>query len=243
MQNNEHPIRGFLRRRGYQLVLVLCAAAVGVSGFVFLRELRRSGAEELLPQETSVSVPVKPDPAPDRVQMKPGAAAAEAAEKSAARPAEEAQPELPAAAETAAAETAALRELVVRPVSGTEERGYSMDHLSFSPTMKDWRTHDGIDLACSQGSPVRAALAGTVQAVYDDDFLGTVVELAHTQGRVTRYANLTAMPAVSVGERVAAGQVIGAVGATALGESAEAAHLHFAYYLDGQSADPWTLIG
>lgn len=239
MQNKEHPFRAFVRRRGYQLVLVLCAAAVGVSGFIFLRELRRSGAEEILPQETSVSVPVKPEPAPSTIKKEPD----ETAEKPAStEPVVEEQPDVPVSAPPAE-ETAAVRELVVRPVTGTEERGYSMDHLNYSPTMRDWRTHDGIDLSASQGTPVRAALAGTVQAVYDDDFLGTVVELQHTQGRVTRYANLTAMPTVSVGDRVAAGQVIGAVGATALGESAEAAHLHFAYFVDGQSADPWALIG
>lgn len=241
MQNKEHPIRAFVRRRGYQLVLVLCAAAVGVSGFIFLRELRRSGAEEVLQQETSVSVPVKPDSAPVTPQKDPDTTAEKPA--SASEPIEEAQTELPVEDAAPAEEAAAIRELAVRPVSGTEERGYSMDHLSYSPTMRDWRTHDGIDLSASTGTPVRAALAGTVQAVYDDDFLGTVVELQHTQGRMTRYANLTAMPTVSVGDRVEAGQVIGAVGTTALGESAEAAHLHFAYFVDGQSADPWTLIG
>ena len=239
MQNNEHPFRTFLRRRGYQLVLVLCALAVGVSGLIFLHELRRSGAKELLEQEVSVSVPVKADPKPE-VPQPVSPAELPTSGKTAETILESEASEIPAAATQP---EAVKPERVVRPVSGEAGRSYSMDHLSYSETMRDWRTHDGVDLLAAQGTQVRAALDGAVAAIYDDDFLGTVVELQHSGGRKTQYANLTAMPTVQVGDQVEAGQVIGAVGTTALGESAEAPHLHFAYYESGKSADPAKLLG
>ena len=117
-----------------------------------------------------------------------------------------------------------------------------MDKLTYNATMRDWRTHDGMDIACAVGAQVRAAMTGVVSDIYDDDFLGTVVELTHPGGYTTVYANLTAMPTVSEGDEVQAGQVIGAVGATALGEAAQTAHLHFAVQKNGASVDPESIF-
>lgn len=88
-----------------------------------------------------------------------------------------------------------------------------MQELSFNATTQDWRTHDGVDLAALAGEPVRAACSGTVTAVYDDEFLGTTVVISHPEGYETCYSNLAAMPAVSAGMRVTAGDTIGSVGA------------------------------
>ncbi|MGE4485682.1 MAG: peptidoglycan DD-metalloendopeptidase family protein [Oscillospiraceae bacterium] len=46
------------------------------------------------------------------------------------------------------------------------------------------------------------------------------------------------MPTVKIGDTVRMGTVIGAVGDTAVGETGEVAHLHFAVTLDGASVDP-----
>ena len=109
-------------------------------------------------------------------------------------------------------------------------------------TTQDWRTHDGVDLAALAGEPVRAACSGTVTAVYDDEFLGTTVVISHPEGYETCYSNLAAMPAVSAGMRVTAGDTIGSVGASALLESASSSHLHFAVRQDGKSVDPARFI-
>jgi len=50
------------------------------------------------------------------------------------------------------------------------------------------------------------------------------------------------MPTVKEGDSVQMGQVIGAVGATALGEAAQTAHLHFAVQKNGLSVDPELLL-
>ena len=124
------------------------------------------------------------------------------------------------------------------PVNGPVERGYSVDALCYDRTMSDWRTHGGVDLGAPEGAQVLSVNNGTVSAVYQDEMLGTVVEVDHGDDLVSVYANLQASPSVRVGQSVAVGDVLGAVGATALGESGEVSHLHFAMRKDGSAADP-----
>ena len=71
-----------------------------------------------------------------------------------------------------------------------------------------------------------------------DDLYGTVLTVSHGDGTRTVYANLAEQPAVSVGDRVEAGDVIGTVGDTALGEIGQGSHLHFAVTVDGAGVDP-----
>ena len=113
--------------------------------------------------------------------------------------------------------------------------------------------HEGIDFPADRGTPVRAAAAGTVVRV-DRDFvewdtaeenaaLDAAVALGYTpeekldriRGRqvwidhgrhiVTRYAHLDSVADLRVGESVARGQLIGAVGSSGFGEGGP--HLHF----------------
>ena len=81
-------------------------------------------------------------------------------------------------------------------------------------------------------------MPGVVRFVQDDSFYGTFVTVDRGDGTCAVYANLASMPAVSVGDWVQAGDVIGAVGTTALCEIGQGTHLHFAVYLDGESVDP-----
>ena len=93
------------------------------------------------------------------------------------------------------------------------------------------------------GEQVKASCGGTVTAVYDDEYLGTTVVISHPDGYSTQYANLAAMPTVRAGDSVSAGDVIGAVGATALLEIGEQPHLHFSVFHNGESVDPAAFIG
>ncbi|HEX4871739.1 MAG TPA: M23 family metallopeptidase [Nevskiaceae bacterium] len=74
--------------------------------------------------------------------------------------------------------------------------------------------HFGIDLAAPQGTPVLASGAGQVSLARDDlYYTGGTVILDHGQGLSTTYLHLSRL-LVKEGETVAAGQVIGEVGAT-----------------------------
>lgn len=128
--------------------------------------------------------------------------------------------------------------LIVDPLVGETVAAFSMDALQYSPTMGDWRTHDGVDIAADPGTQVCAASSGTVLDVRDDEWMGTTVVISHDGGYDTVYANLQSTPTVEVGDYVTAGQVIGSVGKTALGESAEPPHLHFGVTKDGEYVDP-----
>ena len=233
MQNNENRKNGsvqkFLREKGYYIVLFLCLAAVGISGYVFV-----SGAiaEKNALQEPALSVQTQatvPQTAQKPAQQSADTTPREAAQETAAMSRDD----------EVRAQAQAVR---VWPVSGTQTQAYSMEALSWNETTHDWRTHDGMDLAALAGEPVMAASAGTVSAVYDDEYFGTTVTIAHEDGYTTRYQNLAAMPTVTVGQRVSAGQTIGAVGASAMLEIAQKPHLHFAVTRNGVSVDPMEFL-
>lgn len=124
------------------------------------------------------------------------------------------------------------------PVYGATAVGYFDDELVYNPTMMDWRTHPAIDIEAELGAKVMAIADGTVKSVYNDDLLGTTVVISHGSNLESIYANLTETPTVSEGDCVAMSSVIGAVGNTAIGESGQAMHLHFAMTQNGEYVDP-----
>ena len=80
--------------------------------------------------------------------------------------------------------------------------------------------------------------AGTVSQVYTDGLMGTTVVLDHGNGLVTTYCSLSESTNVEAGQAVETGEVIGAVGNTAIAESGMASHLHLEAALDGQPVSP-----
>ena len=127
---------------------------------------------------------------------------------------------------------------VVTPVAGSTVAEYSMEALSYNQTTRDWRVHDGIDIAAQAGTGVCAAAAGEVFTVYEDETMGTTVVIRHEGGYTTRYASLDPAVSVKAGDQVKAGQVIGKVGNTALLECAIGDHLHFAVSYGDIAVDP-----
>ena len=126
----------------------------------------------------------------------------------------------------------------VWPVTGEIVSAFSVDELVYNKTMADWRTHPAVDIASDIGTKVLAVAKGTVEEIYEDDLYGTTVVIDHGNGLKSVYANLAATPAVSAGDSVAMGAVIGAVGDTAIGESVEVAHLHFSMTENDSPIDP-----
>ena len=126
----------------------------------------------------------------------------------------------------------------VWPVRGEVERGYAIETLAYDVTMRDWRTHDGIDVLAKQGELVRAASDGTVESIENDDLYGTTLIIDHGDGLQSVYSNLADTPTVKVGDKVNAGDVIGSVGQTALCETGQGSHVHVAMRESGKSIDP-----
>ncbi|MBE6691873.1 MAG: M23 family metallopeptidase [Ruminococcaceae bacterium] len=126
------------------------------------------------------------------------------------------------------------------PVVGAVAKGYSMDKLVFSETMKDYRVHSGVDIAAEVGSTVVCFTDGVVESVSNDYFYGTTVSVTHDGGMVSYYMNLDPLLAegIAVGNEIQAGQKIGTVGRTAKCENAEPAHLHFELRLENALVNP-----
>jgi murein DD-endopeptidase MepM/ murein hydrolase activator NlpD len=98
--------------------------------------------------------------------------------------------------------------------------------------------HAGYDWAAPSGTPVLAANAGRAALVTEHFFAGRHVVVDHGLGLFTLYYHLTETR-VAAGESVAAGQVIGTVGATG---RATGPHLHFGVLLGGARIDPEALL-
>lgn len=100
------------------------------------------------------------------------------------------------------------------------------------------RFHAGVDLRAPIGSPVVAFLDGTVQFSGWRDGYGQVVEIAHDNGLVSRYAHNSQLLA-EPGRRVAAGTAIALSGSS--GRST-GPHLHFEILRDGQALDAQAIL-
>lgn len=138
-------------------------------------------------------------------------------------------------------DTPVINETVyVDPVGGEIVKPYSMDVLIHSETMGDYRTHSGVDLSAEISSPVFAYTDGVVTSITKDAFMGTTIELEHEYGLKSYYMNLSSeIPEhIIVGANVKAGDVIGAVGSSAIVEIADEPHLHFELRVDGKLIDP-----
>jgi murein DD-endopeptidase MepM/ murein hydrolase activator NlpD len=132
-----------------------------------------------------------------------------------------------------------------KPASGYISREFSKDELIYTPTMNDFRTHDGIDITGDIGSPVVAFADGVVEDIYDDPFMGTTVVMRHSGGLVSCYSNLSEnLPAnVTVGAVISVGSTIGGIGESAIIESAEVPHVHFELYKNELCIDPEEYLG
>ena len=157
------------------------------------------------------------------------------------------------------------------PIEGAE---IPIDLEALPGALRDYRggVHEGIDFPADEGTPVLAAASGTVArvdvsfldwtrqqqdiALYEaltlgytpaatlDRIRGRQVWIDHGKGLITRYAHLSAVEPLVVGQWIDAGVLIGAVGSSGYPQGGP--HLHFEvrvaddYYGDGLGGDVLT---
>jgi murein DD-endopeptidase MepM/ murein hydrolase activator NlpD len=102
------------------------------------------------------------------------------------------------------------------------------------PVLGGRRNHAGIDLASPTGTPVYATADGLVSKAEAFSSYGNYIAIEHGGEMQTRYAHLSGY-AVSAGQRVTKGQLIGYVGST--GRST-GPHLHYEVRVSGEAVDP-----
>ncbi len=195
--------------KGYYIALILCAAAIGISGYLYYRntDTKTPSAQQSPTDDANSDIPVA---ATDPTQGT-------------------ADPTDP---------TAPISISTVSPLSGETIGEYAMDCLSYNATTRDWRTHDGVDIAANAGADVCAAANGTVYTVYNDDALGQTVVIRHDGGYVTTYSSLDPKSGIKAGKAVRKGETIGTVSNNSLMETALGDHLHFSVSCNGESIDP-----
>lgn len=92
--------------------------------------------------------------------------------------------------------------------------------------------HGGCDIPAPGGTPIMAAKSGVVVISTYSSSYGNYVVIAHSDGSRTLYAHQS-QRAVSAGQTVSQGQVIGYVGSTG---SSTGNHLHFELWLNSSSS-------
>jgi murein DD-endopeptidase MepM/ murein hydrolase activator NlpD len=120
----------------------------------------------------------------------------------------------------------------IRPITGapiTSGFGYRTD-----PVTGQQAFHAGVDFGASCGTPIKAAGTGIVLSAGYNGGYGNATVINHGGGLGTLYGHQSAF-AVSVGQRVEQGQVIGYVGST--GKST-GCHLHFEVRVNGNPVNP-----
>ncbi len=243
--------RSFLRKlgdfamgKGFYIVLFLCVATIGISGYYLLQTVM-SGVRSDTPAGADASVTI-PDqsvgrpsvPVPDVVEPAPNPTPASAPKP---QTTEQSQPDDPEPVKDTTPEpdtSRTLSKVFTWPVKGAVLREYSVETLSYDPTMEDWRTHGGLDIAADQGVQVLSISAGTVEQVYQDDMMGTTVVVDHGGGLRYWYSNLDEETAVQPGDPVEIGGVLGTVGSTAIAEVGVSSHIHLETDLNGSPVDP-----
>ena len=102
------------------------------------------------------------------------------------------------------------------------------------PIYHEMRFHAGEDIGAPSGTPILAADSGTVAVATYSSSYGNYVTIYHSNGDYTLYAHMSSL-AVSAGQSVTQGDVIGYVGSTGW---ANGPHLHFEIRVNGSTVDP-----
>ena len=237
-------LEGFFTGKGFYIVLFLCAAVIGVSAWMMATgnetmendPVKSNSASFDDKRVETVIVPAQSGTAETGTEALEADAPAVNTEGLAETTEVQDSEAVAAVEEQPAVEAAAP--IYVWPVAGQVERAHSSDTLSYDQTLRDWRTHEGIDIIAELGAPVVAAHSGSVESIVQDSLYGTVVTVSHGDGTRTIYANLAENPPVNVGDWIDCGTTIGSVGSTALCEISQTSHLHFAITVNGTAADP-----
>ena len=214
MSNNKHG--SIFGGKGYYIALILCAAAIGITSYVYY-----SGQED--PAVQTANAPV----------------AITGTSELPTTPAATGDTQTPS---TGATQPTTGKLAACAPVEGEVLSGYAMEVLSYNQTTRDWRVHNGVDIAAEAGTAVVAAADGQVYTVYEDDQMGMTVVIRHDGGYTTKYSSLAADVSVSAGQEVTMGQTIGTVGSTALMENALGDHVHFAVTKNDEPMDPMEFL-
>jgi murein DD-endopeptidase MepM/ murein hydrolase activator NlpD len=261
MKKRKFMIADFLADRGFYIVLVLCVAAIGISGYVLFFGGEGSVSDTLYSNASVTAVPENvlatesmlqtaiPESALHETEVVMEDDAEALMESSGGDSLQNSSdgadtPDEASAADEEVQEVANLdpASFYVWPVNGKVLNNFCMDMLVFNSTLKDWRVHSGADIEANLGQLVGAIGDGTIKEIRKDEMLGWSVTVDHGGGISSIYCNLMESIPVAVGDTVRAGDTIGGVGQTADSETETSPHLHLEVLRDGKVIDPLEIL-
>lgn len=125
---------------------------------------------------------------------------------------------------------------IAKPMNTEILQDYSEDPV-YNSTLKDYRAHPAIDYAANVDDKVRCMGNGTVTDIYNDEMLGYVAVVKHSDNVESYYCGLARTVLVQVGDKVTGGDFIGTVYSIP-SETAEKPHVHIAVKENGQWVNP-----
>ena len=224
----ENKVKNVLSGIGFYGTLAVCLLVVGVCGWVLLQDREDPLPQQAVTPQVPVSQPVEMpevrlptvetlEPAPVPVPPKE-------------------TKELPEVEVDHTPVAAEAPRLVVAPLRGDVLTAFSMEELVYSPTLGDWRTHNGIDIAANTGCSVQAAADGVIDET-GKDAMGEYIIISHAAGFITKYMGLENIENLTVGKEIKSGEVIGTSG-KCTGENVTDPHIHFEMSKDGVLVNP-----
>lgn len=225
------------RHMGFYISLAFCMIAALGAAWATVGDLTDSSvppAVEISPQEA----PAAQEISGEEYDVSRISGAVKSSES---KPAQESTVESKTAAVSDEPAEAPVPRVALPIEKGEIQRPFSPNNPLYSKTMKDWRTHGGIDIRAEEGTAVKAMMDGKVKKLYSDPLLGNVIVIEQVGGYEVSYCGVTDTSIAQEGNTVQAGETIGYVGKVP-GESLEGAHLHLEVRCQGGRVDPSELL-
>ncbi len=121
------------------------------------------------------------------------------------------------------------------------ERTFVNNNVVYFSTLNEWSPHTGVDFKTEDAQEVMSIADGVVESISQSNLDGTVIVIKHTDELKSVYRSLGGEIALSEGDAVKAGDVIGLT-ATSAREADAGTHLHLEMYENNVAVDPMLYI-
>lgn len=210
---NKENLKNFFQKQGLYVLIFLCVVAAGITAIVAWPK----GNNEQISDKDKGAAVIEAPSLSDEIA------------KASSMPIYTVPPTPSPTAQPSPGQKGSGKMTLTRPVKGQIINKFSDKMVPF-PALGMWMTHNGVDIKADEGTPVMAALSGTVTEMWTDESCGGTVVITHSGNSKTVYCGLKNI-AVKKDDKVNAGQKIGEIGEMPK-EMDLSFHLHFEYIVN-----------